>query len=121
MISTQNLFSEKIQNYQVNSTALGKVRYVNLDNAATTPPFLSAQKAVDDYLVSYGSVHRGAGTKSKISTDLYEESREVIKNFVGAPKDSYVLFTGNTTGAMNFASYYFSFLGLSPKATLVKN
>lgn len=109
-INNKNLFSEKIQNYQVDTTDLSKVRYVNLDNAATTPPFLSVQKAVDDYLVSYGSVHRGAGTKSKISTDMYEESREVIKNFVGAPKNSYVLFTGNTTGAMNFASYFFSFL-----------
>lgn len=106
----KNLFSEKIQNYQMQTSKLGKVNYVNLDNAATTPPFLKVQKDVDNYIISYGSVHRGAGTKSKISTDLYEKSREVMKNFVGAPKDSYVLFTGNTTGAMNTAAYYFSFL-----------
>ncbi len=106
----KKLFSEDIQNYQVSTKDLGKVRYVNLDNAATVPPFKSVQKKVQDYLTSYGSVHRGAGIKSQISTDVYEESRDIIKDFVGAPKDAYVLFTGNTTGAMNAAAYYFSFL-----------
>jgi len=109
-VNTQKLFSTDIQNYQVETTDLGLTRYVNLDNAATTPPFLSVQKEVDDYLTSYGSVHRGAGVKSKISTDIYENSRDVIKDFMNASKDAYVLFTGNTTGAMNAAAYYFSFL-----------
>lgn len=109
-IQSKELFSETILDYQVNTQDLGLTSYVNLDNAATTPPFLAVQKAVDNYLISYGSVHRGAGTKSKISTDLYEHSREVIKEFVGAPKDAYVIFSGNTTGAMNTAAYYFSFL-----------
>lgn len=109
-INPVKLFSKGILNYQVKTKRLGKVSYVNLDNAATTPPFLSVQKAVDEYLKSYGSVHRGAGTKSKISTDIYEDSRRVIKEFVGAQEDSYVMFTGNTTGAMNMAAYFFSFL-----------
>lgn len=61
-------------------------------------------------MCSYGSVHRGAGTKSKISTDVYEKSRDVIKDFVGASEDDYVVFTGNTTGAMNTIAHYFSFL-----------
>jgi len=108
-INPKKLFSSKIQNYTV-ATTRGDVKYVNLDNAATTPPFKNVQKKVSDYLASYGSVHRGAGIKSQISTDVYERSRDVIKKFVGAQKDSYVLFTGNTTGAMNAASYYFSFL-----------
>jgi len=103
-------FSSNILDYYVETKDLGTARYVNLDNAATTPTFLCVQKIVDDYLVSYGSVHRGAGTKSKVSTDIYEESRDVIKKFVGAPDDAYVLFSGNTTGAMNMAAYYFSFL-----------
>ena len=109
-INQKQLFSDEIQNYKIDTKKLGKVRYVNLDNAATVPPFKSVQKKVNDYLISYGSVHRGAGIKSQISTDIYENSRNVIKRFVGAPKDAYVLFTGNTTGAMNAAAYYFSFL-----------
>lgn len=109
-IIPSELFSREILNYPVETTKLGRVAYVNLDNAATTPPFLTVQEGVDNFFKSYGSVHRGAGAKSKISTDLYEEAREIIKDFVGAPVDDYVLFTGNTTGAMNTAAYFFSFL-----------
>jgi len=109
-IDPKELFSAEILNYQVDTTKYGKTNYVNLDNAATTPPLEAVEKGVRNYLLSYGSVHRGAGTKSKISTDVYEESREVIKDFVNAPKDSYVLLTENTTEAMNVASYFFSFL-----------
>lgn len=109
-INPKNLFSAEILNYQVDTVKYGKTNYVNLDNAATTPPLEAVEKGVKNYLISYGSVHRGAGSKSKISTDVYEESREVIKDFVNAPKDSYVLLTKNTTEAMNVASYFFSFL-----------
>ena len=104
------IFDEAILDFQVDAERLGRVNYVNLDNAATTPPFLAVQRGVDDYLVTYGSVHRGAGIKSKVSTDVYERTRDVIRDFVGAPENFYVLFTGNTTGAMNTAAYFFSFL-----------
>lgn len=104
------MFRSDILNYRVHTRDLGDIRYVNLDNAATTPPFLVVEKKIQEYLTSYGSVHRGAGTKSKISTDKYERSRETIKNFVNAPNDSYLILTGNTTGAMNAAAHFFSFL-----------
>ena len=109
-INPNELFSNEIQNYKVLTSKLGNVRYVNLDNAATTPPLISVENAVNNFIKSYGSVHRGAGTKSHISTDLYEQSRDTVKKFVNAPDDAYVIYTGNTTGAMNTASYYFSFL-----------
>ncbi len=109
-INPEQLFSKDVLHYQVETKQLGKVDYVNLDNAATTPPLITVQQGVDDYLKTYGSVHRGAGTKSKISTDVYEQTRQTIKEFVGAPENFYVLFSGNTTGAMNTAAYFFSFL-----------
>ncbi|MCL7931718.1 aminotransferase class V-fold PLP-dependent enzyme [Halomonas llamarensis] len=102
-------FSEDIQAYEVTLTNGAVVRYVNLDNAATTPPFQSVQSAVDSYMQGYGSVHRGAGVKSHVSTDIYEASRDTIRKFVNAPDNSYVLYTANTTGAMNAAAYFFSF------------
>ncbi|MDP2736872.1 MAG: aminotransferase class V-fold PLP-dependent enzyme [bacterium] len=110
LINPRELFSSEILDFEVDTVKYGKTNYVNLDNAATTPPFKVVSDGVQKYLDSYGSVHRGAGTKSKISTDAYEDSREVIKNFVGAPKDTYVLLTENTTEAMNVAAYFFSFL-----------
>ncbi len=109
-IKSKNLFDDRILNFSVDTTELGQVPYVNFDNAATTPSFRVVEEKVKKYLETYGSVHRGAGTKSKISTDEYERSRDVIKKFVNAPPDSYVMYTGNTTGAMNMAAYFFSFL-----------
>lgn len=109
-ISTKSLFSKGILEYRANTGKYGFISYVNLDNAATTPPLIAVEDGVNNYLASYGSVHRGAGIKSKISTDVYENSREVIKSFVNAPEDSYMIFTENTTGAMNAASYFMSFL-----------
>jgi len=98
-------FRKEIMDYKVS----GK-RYVNLDNAATTPPLKAVEEGIEKYLTTYGSVHRGAGEKSKISTDVYEKSREIIKNFVGANRDAYVIFSGNTTGGMNILAHFFSFL-----------
>jgi len=109
-IITKKLFSLDVLNYQVKTKKLGVTNYVNLDNAATTPPFLEVEKGVKEFLKSYGSVHRGSGEKSKISTDIYEKTRETIKDFVCAPKNNYVIFTANTTEAINTAAHFFSFL-----------
>ena len=53
----------------------GMVRYVNLDNAATTPVMRSAWEAVEALAPQYGSVHRGSGQKARRCTAAYEEAR----------------------------------------------
>lgn len=80
---------------------------VYCDHAATTPPFAAVEDAVRDFFTNYGSVHRGAGRKSQVSTDRYEDARRYILESVNAP-DSYLIYTGNTTGAMNCAAEMFS-------------
>src|SRR3989344_2432889 len=84
------------------------IRYVNLDNAATTKPFKSVTEKVIKDLDEYGSVHRGAGQESKITTDKYEKAREKIKRFVGASSNSYIIFTKNTTEAINHVAELWS-------------
>lgn len=101
------LFRKEILNYQVKTTG-GKLNYINLDNAATTAPLKAVEETVKEYINSYGSVHRGSGEKSKVSTDQYEQARETIKTFVNAPKSSYVIFTNNTTGGINTAAHFFA-------------
>lgn len=81
-----------------------EVRYVNLDNAATTIPFKSVIEKVLKNLSEYGSVHRGSGQHSKITTERYEHVRETIRRFVGASSDDYVIFTSNTTTAIHLAA-----------------
>lgn len=70
-------------------------------------------QAVNDYMPWYSSVHRGNGLKSRLSTELYEEARQIIGEFVGANPDEHVVIFGkNTTEAINKLSYR---LGLGKK------
>jgi cysteine desulfurase/selenocysteine lyase len=76
--------------------------YVNLDNAASTPPLKAVQKAVDAFLPFYSSVHRGTGFKSQLSTHAYEQARQIVLRFVNAdPVEHTCIFGKNTTEAIN--------------------
>lgn len=84
---------------------LGNGEYVteiNFDNAATTPPLRSVMREIIDFAPWYSSIHRGTGYKSILSSNLFEEGREVIKKFVHADhtKDI-VIYTKNTTESIN--------------------
>jgi cysteine desulfurase / selenocysteine lyase len=73
----QPLFTEESLCFQVKTTDGKQIRYVNLDNGATTAPFAPVKKYVEEMLDCYGSVHRGSGQKSLISTREYDASREL--------------------------------------------
>lgn len=106
-VNPYELFDREALDYTVETTR-GTVRYVNLDNAATTIPFLKVISDVADYLKSYGSIHRGSGQKSIISTCKYENARKTIREAVGGNEDTYVVFTKNTTEAINQAAVLWS-------------
>jgi selenocysteine lyase/cysteine desulfurase len=75
--------------------------FVHLDYAASAPCVRAAAGAVTDILPRYGSVHRGAGERSQASTLAYELARDVVAEFVGARPGDTVIFTRNTTDALN--------------------
>ena len=77
------------------------VRYVNLDYAASAPPLQVVADAVAEFLPWYSSVHRGAGYKSRAATAAYEGARESVRAFVNAREDDTIVFTRNTTDAIN--------------------
>jgi cysteine desulfurase / selenocysteine lyase len=84
--------------------------YINLDNAASTPPLEAVQRAVDDFLPYYSSVHRGTGFKSQLSTHAYERARQATQRFVGADLNEYTcIFGKNTTEAINKLAHRFPF------------
>ena len=58
--------------------------YINLDNAASTPPLRDVVDAIQRFLPYYSSVHRGTGFKSRVSTAAYDEAHDTIARFVGA-------------------------------------
>lgn len=80
----------------------GSVRYLDLDKAATTAPFETVLDGVSRFMRCYGSIHRGAGYKSRWSTSVFERSATEILSFVDAPSKDYSLaFAVNTTTAIN--------------------
>jgi cysteine desulfurase/selenocysteine lyase len=85
-------------------------RYTNFDNAASTPSLTSAQKALNDFSEYYSSVHRGTGFKSQLSTQVYEQARNIVLNFVGANAQTHTcIFGKNTTEAVNKLARRFPF------------
>lgn len=81
------------------------VTSINFDNAATTPPFSSVLQSVVSFAPWYSSIHRGTGYKSQYSSEIYEKSRAVIRDFVKADSSNTVVFVKNTSEAINKLSY----------------
>ncbi|MFE6256317.1 aminotransferase class V-fold PLP-dependent enzyme [Agromyces sp. NPDC057865] len=77
------------------------VRHVNLDVAASAPAFDAVAAHVARVLPYYASVHRGSGYPSQASTALVEDARVTVARHVGARDDDLVVFTRNTTDALN--------------------
>ena len=75
--------------------------YVNLDYAASAPCLVAVERAVGELLDWYASVHRGAGFLSDVCTRAYEGARVAVGAFAGARADDTVVFTRNTTDAIN--------------------
>jgi cysteine desulfurase/selenocysteine lyase len=77
------------------------VTAINFDNAATTPPFKSVMKDIVDFAPWYSSIHRGEGYKSQLTTRLYEDSRNIVSEFVNADFNNTVIYVKNSTEAFN--------------------
>jgi len=78
---------------------------VYLDNAATS----QKPRQVIDALVRYyeftnANVHRGLHTLAEEATEAYESARAKVARFIGAEPES-VVFTRNTTEAINLVAY----------------
>lgn len=83
---------------------------INLDNAATTPALRAAWDAVERLLDVYGSVHRGAGFKSQLTSSAVEQARAIVGRFVGADaRQHVVIFTRGTTEALNLLAHRLRF------------
>ncbi|MCK5131794.1 MAG: aminotransferase class V-fold PLP-dependent enzyme [Candidatus Sabulitectum sp.] len=78
------------------------VTYVNLDNGASSPPMMASVQALNDFMPYYSSVHRGTGFKSRLSTRIFDEARNIIAEFVKADlTQNTVIFGKNASEAIN--------------------
>jgi selenocysteine lyase/cysteine desulfurase len=79
----------------------GEVTYAALDYAASAPALQRVWDDVAAYAPYYGSVHRGAGHLSQLSTELFENARATVAGFLDCRPDDQLVFTRSTTDSLN--------------------
>lgn len=78
---------------------------VYFDNAASSQKPRQVVEAMRDYYYRHhANVHRGAHTLASEATSLYEAARTKVARFIGAPDANEVVFTRNTTEAINLVA-----------------
>lgn len=82
---------------------------VYLDNAASTLKCLPVINAINKHYTSEAAnIHRGVHFLSENGTMKYEETRQTLKNFIGAKHDHEVLFTKGTTESLNLVAHSYA-------------
>ncbi|MBI4336244.1 MAG: cysteine desulfurase [Chloroflexi bacterium] len=88
---------------------------VYLDNAATSQKPRQVIEALREYYESYNAnVHRAVHALGMEATDRYEAARRKVSQFIGAPNPECIVFTRNTTEALNLVSYAWAQHHLGP-------
>lgn len=82
---------------------------VYLDNGASTLALKCVKDVGDEFLLHYGSLHRGSGYNSELSTQKYENARNYILKTIDGTSDDCAIFTANTTDAINKFALLFPF------------
>jgi cysteine desulfurase/selenocysteine lyase len=103
-----HLVNQWREHFPILQTSVYDKPLIYLDNAATTQ---KPQVVIDNLLQFYqnynANIHRGVHYLSQKSTDLFEHSREIIRSFVNAKKQSEIIFTKGATEAINLIASSF--------------
>ena len=78
---------------------------VYLDNASTTQKPYSVIESITDFYSNYNSnIHRAVYQLAEEATELYEQSRKKIANFINVRPEE-IIFTRNTTESINLIAH----------------
>lgn len=81
---------------------------IYFDNAATTQKPKAVLKSLQEYYEKDNSnIHRGAHALADRATRYYEETREAVKDFIGAREAAEIIFTKGTTESINLVAQTF--------------
>lgn len=95
-----------LQDFPFYKTTMNDKRLVYLDNAATTQKPSAVIETVKKYYEEENAnPHRGAYALSIKATQIYENARELVRQFIGAADASEIIFTRNTTESINLVAY----------------
>ncbi len=95
-------------------------RLVYLDSAATSQKPAVVIEALREYYRTYNAnIHRGVYLLSEEATAAYEDARRKVARFINAPSAREVIFTRNTTEAINLVAYAWGRHNLKPGDVIV--
>ena len=81
---------------------------VYLDNAATTQkPRAVVEAMTEEYYSVNANVHRGVHYLSQQATELHEQARANVKDFINARSETEIIFTRGTTESLNLVAFSF--------------
>ncbi|KAA0120397.1 family 2A encapsulin nanocompartment cargo protein cysteine desulfurase [Mycolicibacterium sp. P9-22] len=90
------------------------------DNAATTQkPQAVIDRLAYFYAHENSNIHRAAHELAARATDAYEDAREAVRRFIGAPKTEQIIFVRGTTEAINLVAYSWGGKHLGPGDEIV--
>ena len=93
-----------ILDQQVNGRKL-----VYFDSGATAQKPLSVIERTDSLMRKYNAnIHRGVHHLSGVMTEMYEQARERVREFIGAEHREEVVFTSGATASINLVTYAWS-------------
>lgn len=98
---------EKVRkDFPIFARKINRKPLIYLDNAATAQKPKSVIDAIANYYkTSNANVHRGVHTLAEESTQIYEQAHVDTAKFINAPGIEDIIFTKNTTEAMNLLTY----------------
>jgi len=108
-VKTTSFNVEKVRaNFPILSHQVHGNSLVYLDNAATAQKPAQVIETIDRYYREYNSnIHRGVHTLSEEATAAYENSRNIVREFLGAASIKEIVFTSGTTDAINLVAQTF--------------
>ena len=93
---------------------------VYFDNASTTQKPRAVIDALTNYYEHYNAnIHRGIHTLAEEATARYEETRQKVADFIGAPRPECIVFTRNTTESINLVAHAWGRKNLQPGDEIV--
>ena len=82
---------------------------VYFDSGATAQKPMAVIEKVDELMRHYNAnIHRGVHHLSGRMTDMYEEARERVRQFLGAEHREEIVFTSGATASINLVAYAWS-------------
>lgn len=93
------------QDFPILSRQINGYPLVYLDNAASSQKPQQVISAITDYYQNHNAnINRGVHQLAEESTQIYEDSRKIVANFIGVKSDE-IIFVRNTTEAINLIAY----------------